>query len=263
MQQTSLLALSALLSNVIGNGGENNIHRLTSSNGSPQVKMPYLFVTAHNFNHVCEVKLKVIKITSAKPGSLADEAGLLTGDFLVSYDGDLLNTDTSLNTSIRSGISWDVVIVFIRDGQQRSCTINRGPLGIGFSEAVLCSELKPIPSYDNPEIIHDSEIAGPKKDILDGASGFVIIWGGLIGYTCLLGYLESINDGLGGKIFGYTILAGVIGWLASFIFKNGRDSAGEQTFKVIAFVVFIIIAIAISSMFSGGGGGGAYRVGDW
>jgi len=217
--------------------------------------------------------LKVLELATIKPGGMADLAGLKPLDQILSYDGVTPDYPSKFTEAVFSDNDGDIEIDYIRDGQHFTCTGKRGVLGITSKVIELDEDIYYIPvalrtsssiaEDDSPSQVERFNEVEPKNDIFDGASGVVIIWGGLIGYVCLLGYLEGIKDGLGGKVFIYTILAGFITWLASFIFKNGKDGAGEQTFKVIAFVVFIIIAIAISGMFSGGGGGGAYRVGDW
>ncbi len=224
--------------------------------------------------------LKVLQLKTIEPGSPADSAGLKVCDLLLSYDGVTPDSIHQFRDATLPGDGADVEILFVRAGNKHSCIAKRGNPGITFSIDEVDIELIPAaspsfevtevetpgvattPPFDPPVQATHSYGEKPKSDILDGTSGFVIFWGCLIGYGCFIAYLEGITDGLGGKVFGYTVLAGVIAWLALFIFKDGKDGAGDQVFKIIAFAVFIVIAIAIISLFSGGGGG-AYRVGDW
>ena len=79
-----------------------------------------------------------VRIQEVYSGSAADNAGLVPGDIIVSYADNRIYSMTTLRDSTLEGFAGEnILLEVVRDGEQITASLPRGPLGISMSSLVI------------------------------------------------------------------------------------------------------------------------------
>lgn len=137
--------------------------------------------------------MNVLQITDVKFDGQAHQLGIIKGDYILTYDGNSIDSDQKLSAVINNCEKDKIIVVIYRNSKEIEFTVKRAPLGISTVAAEIDGSL--IEAAQNVLLTTANLVEGHKAIITHG----IITSECVYGMNIFKDILAKFSDVVGGR----------------------------------------------------------------